>query len=320
MQKVLAVIAAAGHAAAIKIHGDSNEQNSCAVSNNGSQTNSLPASQTPSSTNPETQSEKKLKKDSLRNAAAKAVSDEVFGEEGQLPQADKEAQLDHRRSGLFSSPLLSKDDEKQVLDEFDALVQEHEQNLQVQGKKDGAGQEPQNGLSDATSTSTTRTQKEPSQQPSEEDRRQIQQPNPAVDSSRISDVHTPLVEDSNDDMNSTMGEYGDSTEATLEEQDDVPPRSSPLFSNPLPAISARVGLMIDAARSLRRGPRRESQPQNVFSPALDDDIPATSNVQVFEKPLLTARVGRSESTSKYVTWELPSVDISQEELQAKFEK
>jgi len=62
------------------------------------------------------------------------------------------------------------------------------------------------------------------------------------------------------------------------------------------------------------------QVQDAVSQALQNDSPATGNFQVFDEPLLTARVGRTKSTSKYVTWQLPSLDVSQEELQAKFEK
>jgi len=52
----------------------------------------------------------------------------------------------------------------------------------------------------------------------------------------------------------------------------------------------------------------------------NDGVTADKPFQTFSKPLLTARVGRTESTAKYVTWELPSLAVSPEELKAKFEQ
>jgi len=57
------------------------------------------------------------------------------------------------------------------------------------------------------------------------------------------------------------------------------------------------------------------------SKALDNDgLIAEKPFQIFGKPLLTAKVGRTHPNAKYVTWELPSLALSEEALKAKFEQ
>jgi len=74
------------------------------------------------------------------------------------------------------------------------------------------------------------------------------------------------------------------------------------------------------AKEKREKKQQEDVHASVSQAVENDGVTADKPFQTFSKPLLTARVGRTESTAKYVTWELPSLAVSPEELKAKFEQ